>query len=107
MNLPHVHLLLNHLPIIGTFIAFGLFLVSLVGKHNDLKQASLALFSLLALLAIPTYMSGDAANEAIKDTPDVSMALIQTHQGTALLPTESSPPDSVPRRPSWSPTTRR
>lgn len=85
MNLPNLHLLLNHLPILGTIVAFGLFLVSLVGKHDDLKQASLALFSLLALLAIPTYMSGNAAQDKIKELPGVSMDLIQTHQGAALV----------------------
>jgi hypothetical protein len=85
LNLPHVHLLLNHLPIIGTFIAFALFFVSLIGHRHDLRQASLALFALIALLAIPTYMSGDAAREALKDSPDLSMDLIQTHQGAAFL----------------------
>src|SRR5207247_2323125 len=85
MNLAHLHLLLNHWPIIGTLIALALFLVSLVGDHDDLKQASLALFSLIALLAIPAYMSGYAAQDAIKELPDVSMDLIQTHRGAALL----------------------
>jgi hypothetical protein len=85
LNLAHVHLLLNHLPIIGTLIAFCLFLVSIIGKRDDLKHASLALYALLALFAIPTYMSGSAAAEAIKDSPGVSMEMIKTHQGAALL----------------------
>ena len=85
MNLAQLHLLLNHFPIIGTLIALSLFLISLIGNRDDLKQASLALFSFIALLAIPTYLSGHAAQEAIKEIPDVSMDLIQTHQGTALL----------------------
>jgi hypothetical protein len=85
MNLAHVHLLLNHLPILGTLITLGLFVVSLVAKRDDLKQVSLAMFSLIALLAIPTYISGSGANEALKDSPDVSMAAIEAHQGAALL----------------------
>jgi hypothetical protein len=85
MNLAHTHLLLNHLPILGTLIAFGLFLVGFVSNHDDLKQVSLALFSLIALLAIPTYMSGSGAADTIKDSPDVSMALIENHQGAALI----------------------
>jgi hypothetical protein len=85
MNLAHVHLLLNHLPILGTLIALAIFLVSLVADQNDLKQVSLALFSLIALLAIPTYMSGSGAQETIKDSPDVSMAAIELHQGSALI----------------------
>jgi hypothetical protein len=85
MNLAHVHLLLNHLPILGTLITFGLFLVGLVANHDDLKQVSLALFSLIALFAIPTYMSGSGAADTIKDSPEVSMALIENHQGAALV----------------------
>src|SRR5262245_44985662 len=85
MNLANLHLLLNHWPIIGTMITFALFLVSLVAGRDDFKQASLALFSLIALLSIPAYMSGYAAQEALKDSPDISMDLIQAHQGAALL----------------------
>jgi hypothetical protein len=85
MYLAHIHLLLNHWPIIGSFIALGLFLVSLVANSDDLKQASLALFALIALVTIPTYMSGSLAQEVIKESPGVSKALIQTHQGAALL----------------------
>jgi uncharacterized membrane protein len=85
MNLAQLHLLLNHWPIIGTMIAYALFLVAVVGGRDDFSQVSLALFSLIALVAIPAYMSGYAAQEALKETPDVSMALIETHQGSAVL----------------------
>ena len=85
MNLAHAHILLNHVPIIGTLMTLGLFLVSLVANRKDLTQASLALFSLIALLAIPTYMSGNAAEDVIKEFPGVSMDLIETHQGAAML----------------------
>src|SRR5438034_2892864 len=66
-------------------MTLGLFLVSLIGNRDDLKQASLTLFSLIALLAIPAYMSGTGGRDAIKDSPDVSMAVIDAHQGAALL----------------------
>jgi len=85
MNLTELHLLLNHWPIIGTLITLGLFLVALVGDRDDLKQASLLLFSLIALFAIPAYMSGTGAAQAIQESPDVSMERIETHQGAALL----------------------
>ena len=44
MNLAHVHLLLNHFPVIGMIIGLGLFLGSLIGKSEDLKRASLLIF---------------------------------------------------------------
>jgi hypothetical protein len=85
MNLAHAHLLLNHLPILGTLIALALFLVALVGDRDDLTQASLGLFALMALFAIPTYISGAGARDMIQDSPDISMARLDTHQGAALL----------------------
>jgi hypothetical protein len=85
LNLAHLHLLFNHWPIIGAFIGFGLFLVALVSGSKDIKQVSLALFSGLALLSVPTYLSGNAAAEAIKKIPDLSQTLVDAHEGAALL----------------------
>ena len=86
MTLVHIHLLLNHWPIIGAFIGLGLFLIALATNSDHLKQASLGFFTFLALLAIPTYMSGDVANEVLKtNTPPLPKELIATHQGAAML----------------------
>jgi len=85
MNLAHLHLLLNHFPIIGTAIGLGLLLVSLAGRNDDLKRASLIIFASMALLAIPTFFSGAGAQGAIKGDPGVSQALIDRHEGAAML----------------------
>jgi hypothetical protein len=75
-------------------IALGLFLTSLVSKSDDLKRASLVIFVLIGLLTIPTYVSGNSAAETICAggpkapacaDPAVSKALIETHEGVALL----------------------
>jgi len=85
MNLAHVHLLLNHFPVIGTLMGLGLFLGSIVGKSEDLKRAGLVVFLGIALLSIPTYLSGNAAEREIQDLPGVSGALIVRHEDAALL----------------------
>jgi uncharacterized membrane protein len=92
MNLAHLHLLLNHFPVIGTIIGLGLFLVALVSKSDDLKRACLVIFLGIALLSIPTYVTGNAAQEAICigpsngpcTDPGVSKSLIRAHEGAAL-----------------------
>ena len=61
MNLAHLHLLLNHWPIIGTFIAFALYAISFLGKNEDLRRSGLIIFAAIALLSIPTFASGIAA----------------------------------------------
>ncbi len=85
LNLAHVHLLLNHFPTIGFGIGLGLFLVALIRKSEELKQASFVIFFLIALLAIPTYVTGNAAEEAIKGTAGVSEARMSAHESAALL----------------------
>ena len=84
MNLTHIHLLINHFPTIGTILAIGLFVVALAGKSEDVKRASLAIFFVIALLSLPTYMSGSAAEAAIKDRPEVSAAVMERHRDAAL-----------------------
>src|SRR5260370_10178701 len=85
MNFTHLHLLLNHFPIIVTIVGLGLFLISLAGKNGDLSGAGLIIFSVMALLAIPVFFSGTGAQGAIKKLPGVSEALIERHQGAAML----------------------
>ncbi|HEY1242359.1 MAG TPA: DUF6644 family protein [Bryobacteraceae bacterium] len=85
MDLAHLHLLLNHFPTIGMIIGGGLFAVALVTRSNDLKLASLVVLLGIALIAIPTYISGNGAQDAIKSLPGVSKSLIETHEGTAFV----------------------
>jgi len=85
MDLTHIHLLLNHFPTIGYIIGAGLFVVSLFAKSDHLKLASLVILLGIALIAIPTYMSGNGAADAIKSLPGVPKSLIETHEGAALV----------------------
>jgi hypothetical protein len=82
---PHLHILLNHFPSIGTVIALGLFLTSYRLKSDDLRRSSLVLFLLLGLLSIPTYISGAAAKWAIQRNAGISVDVISAHQDAALL----------------------
>ena len=85
MNYAHLHLLLNHFPVIGSIMGLGLFLVSFFGKNQDLRRASYIVFVGIALITIPAFLSGFGAQQMIKDGPGVSDALIRRHEGSALL----------------------
>src|SRR5215467_9587625 len=85
MDLAHIHLLLNHFPTIGSIIGGGLFLLSLITRSDDLKRASLVILLGIALISIPTYLSGNGAQDAIKSLPGVSKSLIESHEGAALV----------------------
>jgi uncharacterized membrane protein len=85
VNFAHLHLLLNHIPVIGTIIALSLFLISFFGKSEDMRRSSLIIFAGVALVTIPTFVSGFGAQTNIAKQPGVSSALIQRHEGAAML----------------------
>jgi uncharacterized membrane protein len=85
VNLAHLHLLLNHFPIIGTILGLGLLLISLAGKNDDFRRAGLIIFAVVALLSLPTFFSGVGAEGAIRKLPGVSDGLIDRHEGAAIL----------------------
>jgi uncharacterized membrane protein len=85
MNFVHIHLLLNHFPVIGSLIGFGLFLISLIRKNESLRRGSLIVFAAMALIAIPTFESGKGAQLMLKDKPGISDAFMQRHEGAAML----------------------
>lgn len=84
-NFVHMHLLLNHVPTVGTIVALGLLLLAFAKRSEELKRGALALFFAIALVSLPTYMTGYSAQKALKDRPGVSAALIQRHQSAALV----------------------
>jgi len=85
MDFTHLHLLLNHFPMIGTLIAI-LFLA--YGVYSGSKSTTkMALFTivLMAILAIPVFLTGEPAEEAVENLPGVTEAIIEEHEEAAKL----------------------
>ena len=49
------------------------------------KRAALWTFVVIALLTIPTFLTGEPAEHAIEDLPGVEHSLIEEHEESALL----------------------
>ena len=84
MNYEHLHLLLNHFPIIGAIIGAGLLLASFFGKNDDLRRSAYIVFVGIALITIPAFLTGFAAQQMLKG-PSISEALVRRHESSALL----------------------
>ncbi len=85
MNWAHVHLLINHFPVIGVLGVLLVFAYGLVRKSDEVKLLGLGLFVLIALITIPVFLTGDAAEKVVKDLPGVTEAFIGAHEEMALL----------------------
>ena len=84
MDALHIHLLLNHFPVIGTLIGLTLLVLGFVSKSDAIKRASLAVFLGIALLTIPVYLTGEPAEESVERSVGVSKALIEDHEDAAM-----------------------
>jgi hypothetical protein len=84
---PHVHVILNHAPTVGLVFALIFFVVALILDNDLMKQGSLILFVICAVLGIPTYVTGTAAMLALTQppAPGISKAVIGAHRDFALL----------------------
>ena len=82
-NDAHLHLLLNHLPIIGSLISALLLACGLAAKSKDLTRAALALTVLFAVVTYPAAGSGHEAEEVIEHMTGISEDRIEAHEERA------------------------
>ena len=83
MNPTHIHLLLNHFPIIGTLIGGMIFIVGWLKKSQHLTRAGAVVLVIMALVAIPVYLTGEPAEESVEKLAGVSEQLIEAHEDAA------------------------
>lgn len=87
MSPVHIHLLLNHVPVIGTLVAIALLAWALLRRNPALTRASLGMFVVFALAGIVVYLTGEPAEHLVEDLPGVSHDAIEAHEEAAFLAT--------------------
>ena len=85
MNTTHLHLLLNHFPIIGTLIGTGLLLWAIIKNQDNIKLISSVLLIIMCLIAIPVYLTGEPAEESVEKLSGVSETMIGLHEDAASI----------------------
>ncbi len=85
INWPHVHLIINHFPVVGVLGGILLLVYALIRKSEEVKMVSLGLFVLIALMTIAVFFTGQAAEDAVKRLPGVTEGYIGRHEEMADL----------------------
>jgi hypothetical protein len=87
MTWAHLHLALNHFPVVG--IPLGVFLLgfALYRRSRDLTLASFWLLAGLALVTLFVYLTGEPAEELVEGLAGVSEPLMERHEAAALAAT--------------------
>jgi hypothetical protein len=85
MSAAHIHLLLNHIPILGSIFGLLLLLYAMLRRSDEIKKACFGVFVISALITIPVYLTGDGAARIVNTLPGVSGEIIGQHDSAATI----------------------
>lgn len=83
MNDAHLHMVVNHFPIIGTIFGLGILIFGIFLKNNSLKNTAYFLFIIAAVLGFLSMNTGEGAEEIVEDFPNIGKKIIHEHEEIA------------------------
>jgi uncharacterized membrane protein len=83
MNDAHLHMLVNHFPIIGTILGLIVLIGGLFLKNNSVKNTAYLLFVIAAIFAAISMGTGEGAEELVEDLPSIGHEIIHEHEELA------------------------
>jgi uncharacterized membrane protein len=83
MNEAHLHLLVNHFPIIGTIFGLGILITGMLLKNNSVKNTAYILFIIAAVFSAFSMGTGEGAEELVEDLPNIGKQIIHEHEEIA------------------------
>lgn len=84
MNITHLHLILNNVPILGSIFCTLLFMIALILKNIQFQRVSCIFLVIIAISAIPTYLSGQKSEDIVEKLPGTLKDAIEDHEHAAL-----------------------
>lgn len=79
----HLHLLVNHAPILGSLFALALFVASYFTSAEILRRTAFVVLIGTAIAGAAADLSGDSAEDAIRGFPGVRREVIKAHEEMA------------------------
>ncbi len=82
MNDAHLHMVVNHFPIIGLFFGIGILAYGIIKKQAILVNTAYVMFIVCMIMAKATMMTGEGAEEIVEEL-GISHDLIHEHEEIA------------------------
>ncbi len=80
MNAAHLHLVLNHIPVVGVPLSLLILLYGFWAKKEEAVHAAKLLFIGIALLTFPVFFSGEPAEDVIRNLPGFEKGYVHPHE---------------------------
>src|SRR5262249_996587 len=85
MNLAHIHIILNHVPSLGSIAGLLLLVAGMLKKDEAIKKFAYEVLVLITMAILPTYISGAEAQRMVTTNPSYSAGMVQLHQNAAMI----------------------
>ena len=85
MTWAHVHLAVNHLPVVLVPVSIAMLTAAWAKKSAELRRAGLVWLVVAAVAGGAAFLTGEPAEHVIENLPGVSKPAIEEHEEAALL----------------------
>jgi len=85
VNQTHIHLLITHLPIIGSFMGAIVLAHGLWTRSHETKIVAYILLIISSVGACIAYLTGESAEELVEKIPAVAKRTIEIHSDFAVF----------------------
>ncbi|HRN92287.1 MAG TPA: hypothetical protein PLE75_04780 [Ferruginibacter sp.] len=85
MNQTYIHLLMNHIPVVGTIFALFVLLYGIMKRSYHTQRAAYFLLILAAIGSGITFFTGEGAEEFVEDWAGFSKSAIEDHEDVGKL----------------------
>jgi hypothetical protein len=90
INPAHIHLALNHVPVLGVLFGTILLAMGLWRRNDTIRRTSLVVLLLTGAAAGAVYLTGEPAEELIENAAGVSEKRIERHEDAAAVATSGA-----------------
>src|SRR5262249_5886324 len=85
MNLAHIHIVINHIPSLGSIAGLLLLAAGIYKKNEEIKQFAYGLLVLITMAVLPTYIPGAEAKKMVSKNRSYAAGMVQLHQNAAMI----------------------
>lgn len=83
MDSVHIHLILNHVPILLSIISIPIVLWGYYRSNRSILRLGLLGFLIAGLTVIPVFLTGESAHERVEDIQTISERYMEEHEDAA------------------------
>ena len=85
MDPVHIHLFLNHVPVLGSVFATLLLAYALVRRSDDVARIAFFALASCAVLSIPVFLTGEPSEDIVENLAGVGGSFVEEHEESGKL----------------------